>query len=134
MQLARYVERLVDMVQSRRELTIENLRVRTVQPNLSANILGRLRFWDGSLFEFVETVEQRGALVDKTEYAYHYQNAGNNLVFRYDNSPHHPEISTHPHHKHVGIQAGQNERLEAAHTPHLGDVLREIERYLQEPR
>jgi len=110
---------------------IEDLRVRTVLPNLSANITGRLRFWDGSLLEFVEAAEQRGALVEKTDYAYHFQDADDRLVFPYDNSPRHPEISTHPHHKHTGTTAGQDERLEAAFPPHLGNVLREIDSYLQ---
>ncbi|MGA1196800.1 MAG: toxin-antitoxin system TumE family protein [Candidatus Latescibacterota bacterium] len=33
-------------------------------------------------------------------YVYHYQNAENNLVFRYDNAAHKPALQ-HPHHKHV---------------------------------
>lgn len=119
------------MIYSRHDLEIENLRVRTVRPNLSASVTGRLRFWDGSLLEFVEALAQRGALVEKMDYAYHFQDADDRLVFRYDNSPHHPEISTHPHHKHTGTTAGQDERLEEAFPPHLGDVLREIDSYLQ---
>lgn len=35
-------------------------------------------------------------------YAYHYQDAGNNLVFRYDNTAHHMQVQTFPHHKHAG--------------------------------
>ena len=95
MQLRRYLELLTDIVQSRRDVEIEDLRVRMVQPGVVANISGRLRFWDGSLLEFTEAVEQRGALIDKVEYAYHFQDADSGLVFRYDNSPHHPEIP-HP--------------------------------------
>ena len=131
MQLRRYLEQLADMVQSRRDLEIEDLRVRTIQPNAAASIFGRLRFCDGSLLEFTETAEQRGALVDKVEYAYHFQDADGRLVFRYDNSPHHPEISTYPHHKHVGTQAVHGERLEASNAPYLGDILREIDRHMQ---
>ncbi len=33
-------------------------------------------------------------------YAYHWQDANGNLITRWDNAPHHPEIKTHPHHKH----------------------------------
>ncbi len=54
----------------------------------------------------------------------HYQNASAELVFRYDNAPHHPEIATHPHHKHMG------RKVEATHPPHLGAVLREIDQFL----
>ena len=35
----------------------------------------------------------------------------NNVTLRYDNGPHHPEVPTHPHHKHV-----REEILEAAKT------------------
>jgi hypothetical protein len=34
-------------------------------------------------------------------YSYHYQDGKANLIFRYDNSDHHPEVETRPHHKHV---------------------------------
>ena len=34
-------------------------------------------------------------------YSYHYQNREKDLIFRYDNAEHHPEISTYPHHKHL---------------------------------
>lgn len=35
------------------------------------------------------------------KYAYHLQDGGGKLIFRYDNRPHHPEIETLPHHKHL---------------------------------
>jgi len=28
-------------------------------------------------------------------------NVNDEMIFRYDNAPHHPEIATHPHYKHV---------------------------------
>jgi len=34
-------------------------------------------------------------------YRYHFQDRQNNLVFRYDNTPHFPEINSFPHHKHL---------------------------------
>lgn len=36
----------------------------------------------------------------RVHYAYTYIREGQR-VFRYDNAPHHPEIATHPHHKHI---------------------------------
>jgi hypothetical protein len=41
-------------------------------------------------------------------------------VLRYDSAPHHPDLPTFPHHKHVG-----NERLPAAE-PTLRQVLNEV--------
>lgn len=37
----------------------------------------------------------------KIAYSYHYQSREKDLIFRYDNAEHHPEISTYPHHKHL---------------------------------
>ena len=64
----------------------------------------------------------------KEEYVYHYQAEDGSLIFRYDNVPHYPHLSTHPHHKHIGV--GAAERVEAAQPPQLTDVLREIEAML----
>ncbi|MBI5528509.1 MAG: hypothetical protein HY897_19425 [Deltaproteobacteria bacterium] len=35
------------------------------------------------------------------KYSYHWQDNRGRLVCRWDNSSHHSEIATHPHHKHV---------------------------------
>lgn len=36
------------------------------------------------------------------EYSFHYMTANNATIFRYDNSLHHSELPTFPHHKHTG--------------------------------
>jgi hypothetical protein len=43
-----------------------------------------------------------------------------------DNAPHHPEIATHPHHKHIGPK----DRLAPADQPNLSQVLTEINELL----
>jgi hypothetical protein len=49
------------------------------------------------------------------------QDADGNLIFRYDNAPHHPHLSTFPAHKHVGSSVID------AEPPDLNDVLAEID-------
>ncbi len=44
--------------------------------------------------EYVDSYERN--------YSYHWQDAQGNLIARWDNAPHYPEIITYPHHKHVG--------------------------------
>jgi hypothetical protein len=39
--------------------------------------------------------------VARLKYRYHYEDPDGRLVFRYDNAPHHPEVETFPHHKHL---------------------------------
>jgi hypothetical protein len=131
MQLNKYLDLLTNILDSRRDVDLEHFWVDHIESGQSALVEGRLRFWDGSLLKFIEVVQQRGAIVGKLEYVYHYQDAGDRLVFRYDNSPHHPEILTFPHHKHVARAGQRAESIEPASVPHLGEVLREIDRILQ---
>jgi hypothetical protein len=133
MRLRQYLERLRDTIYSRREIEVEYLRVEEVLPDRLGAIGGRLRFYDGSLLAFDETVIERGIVLVKTDYAYHYQRADGTLVFRYDNAPHHPEVSTFPDHIHI------QGRVEATEPPDLSNVLSRIDELLyltgrQEPR
>ncbi len=121
MRLGRYLERLRDTICSRREIEVEYLRVEEVLADRLGAIEGRLRFYDDSLLEFAETVIERGIVLVKTDYAYHYQRADGTLVFRYDNAPHHPEVFTFPDHIHI------EGRVEAAEPPDLNEVLRRID-------
>ena len=121
MRLGRYLERLRDTIYSRREIEVEYLRVVEVLADRLGAIEGRLRFHDDSLLEFAETVIERGIILVKTDYAYHYQRADGTLVFRYDNAPHHPEVFTFPDHIHI------EGRVEATEPPDLSQVLRRID-------
>jgi hypothetical protein len=57
-------------------------------------------------------------------YAYQYRNDRGDLIFRYDNTPHHkkPNLSTHPHHKHDSIE----ENVVSSPAPTLLEMLQEI--------
>lgn len=115
-----YLLRLYDTIISRGYIEIEGLIIED-QAGQSSAIEGRLKFHDGSLLEFDEAVLWRDQEVVKLRYAYHYQDQKGNLIFRYDNAPHHPYILTYPHHKHVGST------VEPAQAPDLAQVLNEIE-------
>ena len=82
----------------------------------------RVLFWDESYLDVYETVNTEWGHPIKIYYSYTYI-ADGKRVFRYDNAPHHPEIKTHPHHKHTGVR----DLLSAADEPTLSQVLREIE-------
>ncbi len=56
---------------------------------------GKIIFHNGSTLEFTESITP-----GRFKYRYHYMDADGNLLFRYDNAPHHIEISTFPDHKH----------------------------------
>ena len=121
MRLRQYLERLRDTIYSRREIEVEYLRVEEVLSDRLGAMGGRLRFYDGSLLAFDETVIEQGVVLVKTDYAYHYQRADGTLVFRYDNAPHHPEVPTFPDHMHI------EGHVEATEPPDLNEVLRRID-------
>ncbi len=118
--LNRYLHRLYDTVISRGYIELEQL-VFDNRSNRRGTITGRLKFHDGSLLDFGEVLILRNKQIVKLRYAYHYQNALGDVIFRYDNAPHYPNLPTYPHHKHIGSA------IEPAQAPDLSEVLREIE-------
>jgi len=48
---------------------------------------------------------------DHSKYSYHWQSRTGEMLIRWDNAPHHPEIHTHPDHKHEGERVGPSARV-----------------------
>ncbi len=82
---------------------------------------GEIRFTDNSFLHFIEFVNVKEG-VNRYKYSYHYHDKAEKVVFRYDMAPHHKEIKTFPHHKHLG-----SEKVIESFAPSLGEVLQEIE-------
>jgi hypothetical protein len=85
----------------------------------------RVVFWDDSYLDLYEVISTELGYPVRVHYAYPYVRGGQR-VFRYDNAPHHPEITTHPHHKHIG----PTDRLAPADQPSLSQILAEVEGWL----
>mgnify|MGYP007094566214 CR=1 FL=1 len=62
---------------------------------------GEALFVDGSRLIFFEFLRQSGSALNREKYRYHYMDANHQLIFRYDNAPHHLNVGTFPHHKHI---------------------------------
>lgn len=84
-------------------------------------IRARLYFVDGAVLHFREFVNVQHD-IERYMYVYQYQKADGTLVFRYDNTPHFPNLFNFPHHKHIGSEVNV---LEAS-PPDLKSVLVEI--------
>ena len=82
---------------------------------------GNLTFLDGSSLHFMEFVNVKVAM-NRYKYSYHYQDTAEMLVFRYDMAPHHQNIRTFPHHKHL-----KNGHVVETKPPSFTEVLEEIE-------
>lgn len=90
--------------------------------NRSGLIRGDLYFSDNTHLHFRELIDHQEK-VARLMYSYHYQSGENNLIFRYDDTPHHPELTGFPHHKHIGVEGV----VMAPEPPGLAEVLAEIE-------
>lgn len=121
--LHRYLSRLQNTILSRQEIEIEAIEIldRSDRPGQTSEFYARLRFYDGSELYVVEKLIVERYTIIRSRYSYQYQQANGDLILRYDNVPHHPDIETHPHHKHIG------DDVVAAQPPDLSDVLHEID-------
>jgi hypothetical protein len=95
----------------------------------SRGILSALiEFPDKSRLEVAVVSPGSGSYADWLGYSFHFMDAENALIFRYDSAPHHPGGEHFPHHKHVRA----NERVEDHHRPSISEVVNEIRRHLYE--
>ncbi len=124
--LGRYLDRLYATIHSRRGTTIEAFELldRSVTAGRTSEFYVRLRFWDGSLLQVEEALVAHAYAIVKTRYSYHYPDAEGDLVFRYDNAPHYPDLPGFPEHRHDA------DSVTPAAAPDLSQVLREIDVYL----
>jgi len=79
----------------------------------------------GSCLHFREFVNVEQA-PDRYMYVYHYQYLDDAFVFRYNNTPHFPDLPTFPHHKHEGSESN----VVPATPPDLQAVLAETQRLI----
>lgn len=86
----------------------------------TAYIKGNVLFINSSCLEVALFVKETESVVSVDKYRFHYMDSRKQILFRYDNAPHHPGLPNHPHHKHTANQ------VIPAKTPNLKDVLNEI--------
>jgi hypothetical protein len=86
----------------------------------TAYLKGQITIIDSSTLEIsiFATVSGEKLTIDK--YRLHYMNNAGQMVFRYDNSPHHPEIASFPYHKHTPGE------IKPSNIPSIKDILNEI--------
>jgi len=122
--LEQYLNRIYSLIFSRRDANVEELLIANQSQVDRGIVRVQLRFWDESLLEIRENLIVERRMIIKYRYTYHYQK-GNRVLFRYDNSAHHPHLANFPYHKHTA----DGEVIPAA-PPDLLDILQEIDSIL----
>ncbi|MFW6332488.1 MAG: toxin-antitoxin system TumE family protein, partial [Thermodesulfobacteriota bacterium] len=85
----------------------------------TAYLKGNIHFVDGSTLSIFQHIRFGDTETLITDYRYHYMSTEKHMVFRYDNAPHHGELDTHPHHKHISNE------IRTSNMPDFKDVLDE---------
>lgn len=80
---------------------------------VDGHIRARLELSDSSQLEFSEYMQRSSAgEIAVITYSYHWANANNELIKRWDNAPHFPDLSGFPDHIHDGatgeVTSGQS--------------------------
>ncbi len=92
-------------------------------------IRGNVTFIDGLRLYIREFVEVEMS-IDRGKYSYQYINQNGDLIFRYDNAPHHQKLNlpSFSHHKHDR----QEDKIITSKAPFLEEVFQEIEQIIND--
>ena len=122
MQVKDYFSEIQNLL--RRFAFIEDVDVEYEIKSKTVGIIhGTIGMVDGSTLQFLELINIKEEEKTRPKYRFHLMDCSDKIIFRYDNAPHHPEIATHPHHKHI---PGEDEPKQSKEIG-LRDVLSEIE-------
>lgn len=89
-------------------------------------ISGSVVFDNEHVLDFAEVKDTD--IRSKVKYRYQYMNEKREMLFRYDNAPHHRHIGAFPHHKHIPGDVRDSSE------PDLEDILFEITRGSREKK
>ena len=96
--LVHYLEDIESEVRELNDVYVEHYEEEYLASD-RVNLRIRIRFATGYLLELNEATILEGRN-KHLGYRYHFQDSQNNLIFRYDNTPHFPNLEGFPHHKH----------------------------------
>ncbi|MDM8525453.1 DUF6516 family protein [Desulfococcaceae bacterium HSG8] len=97
--ISRYLSHIRSAVMGLKDAYTERYKEEILEHD-RVNLRIRIRFLSGYLLELNEAIILEAEQIKHLDYRYHFQGRENYLVFRYDNTPHFPDIDGFPHHKH----------------------------------
>lgn len=97
--LRQYLEEVESAIRNLQGVYVERYQEEILTAK-RVNLRIRIRFLQGFLLELNEAVVLEAGTIKHLGYRYHFQDQRNRLIFRYDNTPHFPDLENFPHHKH----------------------------------
>lgn len=108
MTIATYFEIVKDRLLTDR-IVFEFQILRERQTVMDGHLRARLRLADHSILEFAEYVHRLpNDEIQVVTYSYHWGNQDGQLIRRWDNTPHFPDLPGFPHHIHDGSTGSVN--------------------------
>ena len=98
--LSDYLDRVEQTIQQCSNVDVERYEEELLTPT-RANLRIRLRFNQTHLLEINEAIVVADNQLEFLDYRYHFQDRQNCLIFRYDSTPHFPNLPNFPYHKHL---------------------------------
>ena len=99
--IVEYFDKVQNLVKGLPRVEIERYEEHVLSEE-RGNLRIRVRCFDNSLLEISEAIHIIEGTFTWLRYRYHYQNPDGSIIFRYDNTPHHPDVDTFPDHKQTG--------------------------------
>ena len=97
MTIQEYLAKLDAQLQEMAPIIISSSIQRETDANLGMGFIkGRLTFVNGSTLAFSEQLP-----VERSKFRFHYMDAENSLIVRWDSAPHHRDLRTFPFHLHT---------------------------------
>jgi hypothetical protein len=122
--LLKYLESVERAIRKLKGAYVERYEEEILTVN-RVNLRIRVRFPTGHMMELNEAIICEENQIMHVGYRYHFQDRKNSLVFRYDDTPHFPELGTYPHHKHTA------EGTVAVRQPTIFAVIEEVALFQQ---
>ncbi|HUT69465.1 MAG TPA: DUF6516 family protein [Desulfatiglandales bacterium] len=122
--LVHYLEDIESAVRELNDVYVEHYEEEYLASD-RVNLRIRIRFATGYLLELNEAAILEGGNIRHLGYRYHFQDTKNQLIFRYDNTPHYPNLKSFPHHKHA------KRGVIAVEKPSIPNVLEEVKSIAQ---
>lgn len=110
-----YIQELEQFIESREEIIDLEIIRHTIRETEFETILiyrYKLLLEDKSIIELTERLIEKNKQLNRTKYSYHWQTEQGNLIKRWDNAPHHPEITTTPHHLHTNKEVMAHKEID----------------------
>jgi len=93
-----YYVGLLDAIHTAPHVIASEIRFEDIDVNV-CYVRGALTLLEGFTLHIAEYVITE-PILNRVKYRYHLQTADGQLISRWDNVPHHPNITTFPHHRH----------------------------------